>query len=167
MCARLSDDWLADPNRKRRIHLFGPVAWYVAVALSAAAVISFFAAYLVILFGLGGRDAWPVLAIVLASIGFVIAVPAALAWLSRKTRVAERVSRHSVPDQTEHTDAWLGSLAPHGDLPQALEGQREAETDYRVKRTRYQWIMVLAFILVVLVLVLFFRSLWIPDFGMP
>jgi hypothetical protein len=167
MCPDLSDEWVADAKRRRRIHIFGPVAWYVAVALSAAAIVPFFAAYVVILLRLGGSDAWPVAAIVLASIGFVIGVPAALAWLSRRTRSTERVPRHSAADETEHTDAWLGGLAPQHDPPERVQGYDREETDYRVKRTRFQWVMVLAFILVVLGLMLLFRLLWIPDFGMP
>ena len=167
MCPDLSDEWVADGKRKRRIHVFGPVAWYVAVALSVAAIVPFLAAYLVVLFRLGGRGAWPVVAIVLASIGFVVAVPAALAWLSRKTGISKRASRHSVSNEPEHTDAWLAGLAPQHDLPEPSPGDSRRETDYRMKRTQFQWIMVLAFILVVLGLMLFFRSLWMPDFGIP
>jgi hypothetical protein len=162
MCPDLSDEWVADTKRRRKIRVFGPVAWYAAVALSAVAIATFIAAYLVVLFRLGGRGAWPVVAIVLASIGFVVAVPAALAWISRKTRIGERASRHSVSNETEHSDAWLGGLAPQHDVLEHSPGDSRGETDHRAKRTRFQWIMVPAFILIVLGLMLFFRSIWIP-----
>ena len=167
MCTRVSDEWVADGKRRRRIHVFGPVAWYLAVALSIAAIVPFFAAYLVILFRLGGSDAWPVVAIVLASIGFVIAVPAALAWISRRTGIPERSSRRGAPTEPARTGAWLSGLTPQSEPPERLPSQGREETDYRVKRNRFQWVMLVGFILVVLGLMLFFRSLWIPDFATP
>ena len=167
MCPRLSDEWVADRRRKRRIHVAGPVAWYVAVALSVAAIAPFFAAYLVVLFRFGGSNGWPVLAIVLASIGFVIAVPAALAWISRRTRILERISERGAPDEPAHTNAWLSGLAPQSDPPEHLQSHDRKETDYRAKRNRFQWVMLVGFVLVVLALMLFFRSLWVPDLVTP
>jgi small-conductance mechanosensitive channel len=170
MCPRLSDEWRDDANHKRRIHIFGPVAWYVTVALSAAAIIFFIAMYLVILFEWGGSGAWPVVAIMLASIGFVIAVPAALAWLSRKTRRTERSPRqsgHSVSSEPAGTADWLNSLKPQGDLPEHTQGDSQREAEHRMTPTRFQWVMLIAFIVVVLALMGLFRMLWIPDFGTP
>jgi hypothetical protein len=96
MCPRLSEDWRADGNRKRRIHIFGPLASSVAIALLALAMGLFCALFLVLLFGWGGAGAWAIIGIMLASIGFAVAVSAAIDRLARRRR-SRRVGGRARP----------------------------------------------------------------------
>jgi hypothetical protein len=167
MCPRPSDEWRADADRKPRIHILGPVAWGVAVALSAAAVALFVLPWLVVLFDWGGSGAWLVVAIVLASIGFVAAASAALTWLSRRRRPTERTGGPSEAKERVGAGAWLSGLIPHRDPPERPQGQSRRETGHRLRPREFQWILVFAFIVAIFLLMLFFRSLWIPGLETP
>ena len=86
MCPRLSEHWRTDGNRRRRIRIFGPFAWSVALLMSVAGGGLVFASFLVLAFRWGGAGAWPIIGIMLASIGFVVAVTASVDWLTRRRR---------------------------------------------------------------------------------
>jgi hypothetical protein len=93
MCPRIDDSWRADERRRRKIPILGPVAWWLAVAMCFSAIVCFVVLYLVILVGWGAPGAWGIVVIMLASIGFIIAVPAVLGW------VARRIKRRRTPGQ--------------------------------------------------------------------
>jgi hypothetical protein len=169
MCPDVSDEWRADPKRRRRIPIFGPVAWYGAALMSAASVLLVIAAFLVVLFSSRGSQGWLVVAIVLAAVGFVIAVPAVLAWLSRKTWDPGKNSTRSGLTEPATAGAWSDTLVPQHDLPEGVEGGApcQAPPDEHRRRARFQWLMVLAFIMVVVIMMFIFRSFWSPQLVMP
>jgi hypothetical protein len=167
MCPRPADEWRADADRKRRIHILGPVAWVVAVALSVAAIALFVLPWLVVLFDWGGSGAWLVVAIALASIGFVAAASAALTWLSRRRKPTERTGGPTEAKEHAGAGAWLSSLIPHRDPLVRPQSQSRRETSHRLKPTEFQWVLVFAFIAAIFALMLFFRTLWIPGLETP
>ena len=84
--SRLVGRWRSDAKRRPQRHVAGPIASGVFVATASTAIAFFCAAYLVILFRWGGHGSWPILGIMLASVGFVIAVGAVGGWLVRRRR---------------------------------------------------------------------------------
>jgi hypothetical protein len=83
---RLSDHWRIDGNRKQRMNILGPVAWYVALVLSVAGIGLVLASFVVLAFRWGGTGAWPIIAIMLVSIGIVAAASASVGWLARRRK---------------------------------------------------------------------------------
>jgi MFS family permease len=161
---QVSDEWRGDTNRRRRLHLFWPAAWYLGAALSVSAIAVFIAAYLVILFGMRGGWAWVVVLIALGSIAFAAGFPAAVSWIARRRRGPERgESRPSKPGEPVKAGAWSNTLVPNHDVPLATEGQAQSETRPRRRAARFQWLTLLAFIVILLALMLFFRSMWVAG----
>ncbi len=166
MSARVSDDWRAENEQSKRSRIFGPAAWYVGLAWSAASIAFWIAAWMIIVFRQAASDSWFFVAIFLAAVGFATAVPAAGTWIANRWATGEGSRRPASADHEKPAgDGWSSTLAPHTE-PLELEhppGRERDTTDMRARSARYHWVALGVLALVLLAIVLLFRFvLWQP-----